>query len=94
MVYFSNYTYYTPHYKIINELKNGLESGGNMGFKVPRGINKVPFSIRVDEKDYKVIDKLSKKNKKSYNFIVNAMIKYAIDNMDMEDIKNVNIEED
>ena len=65
-----------------------------MAFKIPSGINKVPFSIRVDEKDYGIIDKLSKKNKKSYNFIINAMIKYAIDNMDMSDIKNIkNVEE-
>ncbi len=64
-----------------------------MNFKVPSGINKVPFSIRVDEKDYEIIDKLSKKNNKSYNFIINAMIKYAIANMDMKDIKNINIED-
>ncbi len=32
-----------------------------MGFRVPKGINKVPFSIRVDENDFEVIDKLSKK---------------------------------
>lgn len=64
-----------------------------MNFKIPSGINKVPFSIRVDEKDYNIIDTLSKKNKKSYNFIINAMIKYAIDNMDMDDIKNINIKD-
>ena len=45
-----------------------------MGFKVPSGINKVPFSIRVDENDFEIIDKLSKKSKKSYNYIVNSMI--------------------
>ncbi len=49
-----------------------------MSFKVPKGINKVPFSIRVDEEDYKVIHKLSIQNKKSYNYIINSMIKYAI----------------
>lgn len=64
-----------------------------MSFKVPSGINKVPFSIRVDEEDYKVIDKLSKKNKKSYNYIINSMIKFSIENMDMEDIKNIKIDE-
>ena len=32
-----------------------------MGFKIPRGINKVPFSIRVDENDYNIIHKLSVK---------------------------------
>lgn len=64
-----------------------------MAFKIPRGINKVPFSIRVDENDYNIIHKLSVKSKKSYNYIINAMIKYAIDNMDLEDIKNIQIEE-
>lgn len=64
-----------------------------MGFKIPSGVNKVPFSIRVDENDYNIINKLSVKNKKSYNFIINAMIKYAIENMDLEDIKNVQMEE-
>ena len=57
-----------------------------MGFRVPKGINKVPFSIRVDENDFEFIDKLSKKSKKSYNYIVNSMIKFAIENMDIEDI--------
>ena len=65
-----------------------------MSFKVPRGINKVPFSIRVDESDYNVIHKLSVKNKKSYNYIINAMIKYSIENMDLEDIKNMQIEDE
>lgn len=64
-----------------------------MSFKIPSGINKVPFSIRVDENDYNIIHKLSVKNKKSYNFIINAMIKYSIENMDLEDIKNSNIED-
>ena len=57
-----------------------------MDFKVPSGINKVPFSIRVDENDFEIIDKLSKKSKKSYNYIVNSMIKFAIKNMDEKDI--------
>ena len=60
-----------------------------MAFKIPSGVNKVPFSIRVDENDYKIIDKLSRKNKKSYNYIVNCMIKFAIQNMNMEDIKGI-----
>jgi len=64
-----------------------------MAFKIPSGINKVPFSIRVDEDDFEIIDKLSKKSKKSYNYIINAMIKYSIENMDLEDIKNSNIED-
>lgn len=60
-----------------------------MAFKVPSGVNKVPFSIRVDENDFEIIDKLSKKSKKSYNFIVNSMIKFAIENMDMKEIKDL-----
>lgn len=64
-----------------------------MSFKVPSGINKCPLSIRVDEEDYNVIEKLSKKNNKSYNYIINSMIKYAIQNMDMKDIKNIKIKE-
>lgn len=64
-----------------------------MSFKLPKGINKVPFSIRVDESDYNVIDKLSQKSKKSYNYVINAMIKYAIENMDLEDIKKLKIED-
>lgn len=60
-----------------------------MAFKVPSGVNKVPFSIRVDESDFEIIDKLSKKSKKSYNFIVNSMIKFAIENMDMKEIKDL-----
>ncbi len=64
-----------------------------MSFKIPSGINKVPFSIRVDESDYNIIDKLSKKSKKSYNYVINAMIKYAIENMDLEDIKKLKIED-
>lgn len=59
-----------------------------MSFKIPSGADKIQFSIRVDESDFNIIEKLSKQNKKSYNYIVNAMIKYAIDNIDLEDIKN------
>ncbi len=65
-----------------------------MSFKIPNGINKVPFSIRVDDNDFQIIQKLSKKSKKSYNYIVNCMIKFAIANMDMEDIKNIKMDED
>ena len=64
-----------------------------MSFKIPSGSDKIQFSIRVDENDFNMIEKLSKKSKKSYNYIVNAMIKYAIDNMDLDDIKNVKIED-
>lgn len=65
-----------------------------MGFKMPKGTTKVPMTIRVDENDYKIIDKLSRKNKKSYNYIVNCMIKFAIENMNMEDIKGIKDIED
>ena len=64
-----------------------------MTFKIPSGADKVQFSIRVDENNFEIIEKLSKKSKKSYNYIVNEMIKYAIDNIDLRDIKNVKIED-
>lgn len=64
-----------------------------MAFKIPSGADKVQFSIRVDENDFDIVDKLSKKSKKSYNYIINAMIKYAIENMDLEDIKKLRIED-
>lgn len=60
-----------------------------MAFKIPSGADKIQFSIRVDENDFNIIEKLSKKSKKSYNYIINAMIKYAIDNMDLDEIKNI-----
>ena len=60
-----------------------------MSFKIPSGADKVQFSIRVDENDFDIIEKLSKKSRKSYNYIINAMIRYAIDNMDLNDIKNI-----
>lgn len=63
-----------------------------MSFKIPSGSDKVQFSIRIDETDFNIIEKLSVKSKKSNNYIVNAMIKYAIDNMDLKDIKNVKLE--
>ena len=53
-----------------------------MSFEIPKDINKIPLSIRISEDDYNIIDKLSKKNRKSYNFIINAMIKYSIKNID------------
>ena len=64
-----------------------------MSFKVPKGVSKVPFSIRVDEEDYMIIKNIHEKNNKSYNSIVNAMIKYAIANMDIEDIKEFSNED-
>ena len=53
-----------------------------MAFKIPSGADKIQFSIRVDENDFNIIEKLSKKSKKSYNYVVNSMIKYAIENME------------
>lgn len=64
-----------------------------MTFNIPSGADKVQFSIRVDESDFNIIEKLSKKSRKSYNYIINEMIKYAIDNMDLEDIKNLKNED-
>lgn len=64
-----------------------------MAFKIPSGADKIQFSIRVDENDFNIIEKLSKKSKKSYNYVVNSMIKYAIANMDLNDIKNINLED-
>ncbi len=60
-----------------------------MSFKIPSGSDKVQFSIRIDEEDFNIIEKLSVKSKKSNNYVINAMIKYAINNMDLNDIKNV-----
>ena len=64
-----------------------------MSFKIPSGSDKVQFSIRIDEEDFNIIEKLSVKSKKSNNYVINAMIKYAINNMDLNDIKNVKITE-
>lgn len=64
-----------------------------MSFKIPSGSDKVQFSIRIDEADFNVIEKLSVKSRKSNNYVINSMIKYAISNMDLKDIKNINISE-
>lgn len=58
-----------------------------MAFNIPSGSDKVQFSIRIDENDFNIIEKLSKKSKKSYNYIINEMIKYSIENMDLNDKK-------
>lgn len=55
-----------------------------MGFKVPKGVEKVPKTVRIDEADCDVIQKLAYENNTSFNDIVNSMIKYAIDNMEDE----------
>lgn len=53
-----------------------------MGFTVPKGVEKVPKTIRIDEADCEIIQKLAYENNTSFNEIVNSMIKYAIKNMD------------
>ena len=35
-----------------------------MAFKIPSGADKIQFSIRVDENDFNIIEKLSKKRRK------------------------------
>lgn len=64
-----------------------------MSFNIPKGTSKVPFSIRVDEKEYQIIDKIHNKTGKSYNYIVNLMIKYAIDNIENEELQELQMEE-
>ena len=53
-----------------------------MGFKVPKGVEKVPKTIRIDEEDCEIIQQLAYENNTSFNEIVNSMIKYAIENME------------
>jgi hypothetical protein len=60
-----------------------------MPFKIPKGVDKIPMTVRLEELDYKIIEKLSNEGKKSLNEIINMMIKYAIDNMDDETEKFV-----
>lgn len=60
-----------------------------MKFNIPSGTDKIPLTIRIDEEDFEIIDKLSKKSKKSYNYIVNAMIKFSVENMDTSEIKEI-----
>lgn len=53
-----------------------------MGFKIPKGVSKIPMTIRVEETDFEIIENLAKENKKSLNDVVCAMIKYSIENME------------
>ena len=46
-----------------------------MTFKIPSGSAKVQFSIRVDENDFNIIEKLSKKKEKA---TINEMIIVAL----------------
>ena len=57
-----------------------------MGFVVPKGIDKVPKTVRIDEADCDIIQKLADDNNTSFNEIVNSMIKYAIENMEQQHI--------
>ena len=53
-----------------------------MPFVIPKGIEKVPKTIRLDETDCEIIQKLADENKTSFNDVVNIMVKYAIENME------------
>ena len=59
-----------------------MEGDEKMGFVVPKGIEKVPKTVRIDEEDCEIIQKLADANNTSFNEIVNSMIKYAIENME------------
>ena len=56
-----------------------------MGFKAPKGVEKVPKTVRIDEEDCNIIEQLASENNTSFNEIVNSMIKYAIENMEKDD---------
>lgn len=73
------YIFWTKNCTIIQK---GMKGGIKMGFKVPKGVEKVPKTIRIDESDCEIIEKLAYENKTSFNEIVNSMIKYAIENME------------
>lgn len=53
-----------------------------MGFKMPKGTSKVPMTVRVEETDFEIIEKIAKDSKKSLNEVVCAMIRYSIENME------------
>lgn len=53
-----------------------------MKFKIPKGIDKVPKTIRLDETDCEIIQKLANENKLSFNEVVNIMVKYTIENIE------------
>ena len=59
-----------------------MEGDEKMGFVVPKGIEKVPKTVRIDEEDCEIVQKLADANNTSFNEIVNSMIKYAIENME------------
>ena len=51
-------------------------------FKIPKEPEKVSKSIRFDEETCNIIQKLADENDRSFNQIVNDMVKFAIDNME------------
>ena len=53
-----------------------------MPFVIPKGIDKVPKTVRLDETDCEIIQKLADENNTSFNEVVNIMVKYAIENME------------
>lgn len=55
-----------------------------MGFKVPKGVEYITKTIRISEKNNDIIVNLAKENKKSFNKVLNAMIDFAIENMEKE----------
>ena len=55
--------------------------GEIMKFKVSKELEKIPKTVRIDDKDCEIIEKLAKENRCSFNAIINSMIKYAIENM-------------
>ena len=52
-----------------------------MKFKVSKEVDKISKTIRIEETDVKLIEKLAKENACSFNAIVTSMIKYAIESM-------------
>ena len=52
-----------------------------MKFKVSKELDKISKTVRIDDKDCEIIEKLAKENGCSFNAIINSMIKYAIENM-------------
>ena len=53
----------------------------NLKFKVSKELDKISKTVRIEDQDCKLIEKLAKENRCSFNAIVNSMIKYAIENM-------------
>ena len=58
-----------------------MEKVIKMKFKVSKELDKISKTVRIEDQDCKLIEKLAKENRCSFNAIVNSMIKYAIENM-------------